>query len=180
MTGKLGKLQKEFDLKICAFVLMNNHFHLLMLTPNQDIDRVMYFFMKTTTLAMQRHTGRINKIFGGRYKGCLIDNQFYLLNAFKYVLRNPVRAGLTEFAQDYAFSTLNPDASQEVPFKIEEILPVSIQSHYKILVWRWINEAFSSEETLSIKSGLAKSQFSFQKDRITRKEIYPKEARFLT
>lgn len=180
MTGKLGKLQKEFDLKICAFVLMNNHFHLLMLTPNQDIDRVMYFFMKTTTLAMQRHTGRINKIFGGRYKGCLIVNQFYLLNAFKYVLRNPVRAGLTEFAQDYAFSTLNPDASQEVPFKIEEILPVSIQSHNKILEWRWINEAFSSEETLSIKSGLAKSQFSFQKDRITRKEIYPKEPRFLT
>lgn len=145
MTSKLGKLQKEFDLKISAFVLMDNHFHLLMLTPSEDIDRVMYFFMKNSTLAMQKHCGRINKIFGGRYKGCLIDNQSYLLNAYRYILRNPVRAGISQFAQDYTYSSLNPDSSHSLTLKIEEIVPLSLQSQNKILEWRWVNEAFTSE-----------------------------------
>lgn len=173
MTGKLSKLQKEFDLKISAFVLMNNHFHLLMLTPKEDIDRVMYFFMKNSTIAMQKQSGRINKIFGGRYKGCLIDNQFYLLNAYKYILRNPVRAGVSQLAQDYSYSSLNPDTAQSLPFKLEEIVPLSIKSHNKVLEWRWINEAFSVEETQSIKNGLSKSHFKYQKDRVSRKEISP-------
>jgi len=174
MIGKLGQLHKEHGLKISAFVLMNNHFHLLMLTPNEDIDRVMYFFMKNSTLAMQKHTGRINKIFGGRYKGCLIDNQSYLLNAYKYILRNPVRAGITQYAQEYAYSSLNPDASQSLPFKIDEVVPLSLQSPNKILEWRWVNEAFTQEETLSIKTGLSKSHFAYQKDRTSRKEVRPK------
>lgn len=180
MTGKLGRLQKEFDLKIPAFVLMNNHFHLLMLTPHEDIDRVMYFFMKQSTIAMQKHTGRINKIFGGRYKGCLIDNQAYLLNAYKYIYRNPIRGGLSQYAQDYEFSLLNPDTAQDLPFKIDEIIPVSIQSNGHILEWRWINEAFTTEETMSIKHGLSRSRFEPKRDRSTNRKIDPKHDVLLT
>ena len=180
MTGKLGKLQKEYDLKISAFVLMNNHFHLLMLTPREDIDRVMYFFMKRTTLAMQKHSGRINKIFGGRYKGCLIDNQMYLLNAYKYIYRNPIRGEITQFAQDYPYSSLNPDIAQSLPFRIEEIVPLSLQSHSRMLEWRWINESFTTEETTSIKFGLSKSQFRLKRDRSTNKEIKPEFNMLLT
>ncbi len=65
MLKELRLLQKEYDLKISAFVLMDNHFHLLALTPKESIDRVMYFFMKNVTKKMQKRTGRINKIFGG-------------------------------------------------------------------------------------------------------------------
>lgn len=90
MTRKLGDLQRQFGIKVAAFVLMNNHFHLLILTPNEDIDRVMYFFMKDVTLEIQKYTGRINKIFGGRYKGSMIHNYGHLVNVYKYILRNPI------------------------------------------------------------------------------------------
>lgn len=90
MTDKLAKLQNAHQIKIAAFVLMNNHFHLLLLTPNEDIDRIMYSFMKETTLEIQRCTGRINKIFGGRYKGSMITSYSYLVNVYKYIYRNPV------------------------------------------------------------------------------------------
>ena len=53
MTKKLAKLQRDHGIKIAAFVLMNNHFHLLLLTPNEDIDKIMYFFMKEVTLEIQ-------------------------------------------------------------------------------------------------------------------------------
>lgn len=174
MTSNLGLLQKEFDLKIPAFVLMNNHFHLLMLTPKEDIDRVMYFFMKRTTLAMQKHCGRINKIFGGRYKGCLIDNQFYLLNAYKYIYQNPLKEGLVGRAEEYRFSTLNPNVIQFLPFKKDEIVPLSLQSSCGLLESRWINETFSVEEASSIKHGLSRSQFALKRSRNTNKQISPK------
>jgi putative transposase len=57
----------------CSFFLMNNHFHLLVLTPEEDIDGIMYFFMKEVTLEIQKCSGRINKIFGGRYKVSMIS-----------------------------------------------------------------------------------------------------------
>lgn len=74
MTRKLAELQRLYGIKIAAFVLMNNHFHLLMLTPKEDIDRIMFYFMKDVTLEIQKCTGRINRIFGGRYKGTIIDS----------------------------------------------------------------------------------------------------------
>lgn len=173
MTARLGLLQKEYNLKIGAFVLMNNHFHLLLLTPKVDIDRVMYFFMKKTTLEMQKQTGRINKIFGGRYKGCLIEDLYYLLNAYKYICLNPVRANLVKQAQDYEFSTLNSSTFEILPFKVEEFVPLSLQARNRELEYRWINETFTPEETKSIKTGLSKSKFSFQKHRTQKRIISP-------
>lgn len=68
LSGQLGKLQKQFDLKIAAFVLMSNHFHLILLTPVEDIDWVMFYFMKDTTKIINKKSGRINRIYGSRYK----------------------------------------------------------------------------------------------------------------
>jgi len=166
MTGRLGRLQKEFELKIPAFVLMSNHFHLLMLTPKEDIDRIMYFFMKDTTKAMQRHTGRINKIYGGRYKGCLIDNHRYLLSAYKYIYQNPLRSNLCKQAENYKFSSLNPQTKEQLTFDIDEIVPLSIQSKNGGLEYRWINESFTPLESKGIKIGLSRTKFCLKKEEV--------------
>lgn len=171
MTTQLDKLQKQFNLKISAFVLMNNHFHLLMLTPEEDIDWVMFYFQKDTTKSMQHHLGRINRIYGSRYRGCLIENQHYLLSAYKYIYLNPVRAGLVQRAEEYKFSTLSNSVA--LPFKLEEIVPLALQSRNRELESRWINETFTSEESSSIKTGLSKSKFSYKKMRSTQKLIQP-------
>ncbi len=171
LSGQLGKLQKQFDLKIAAFVLMNNHFHLLMLTPHEDIDWVMFYFMKDTTKLINKKSGRINRVYGSRYRGCLIDNQHYLLSAYKYIYQNPIRAGLSERAQDYQFSTLNTHTF--LPFTLEQIVPLALQSRNKELECRWINETFTVEENSSIRSGLTKPTFSYQKHRTRKIEIKP-------
>lgn len=171
LTGQLAKLQKQFDLKIAAFVLMSNHFHLLMLTPTEDIDWVMFYFMKDTTKIINKHSGRINRVYGSRYRGCLIDNYHYLLSAYKYIYQNPIRAGLSDRAQDYKFSTLN--TSIHFPFNIEEIVPLTLQSRNKEIESRWINETFTPDEGSSIRSGLAKPKFKYKKHRTRKIEIRP-------
>lgn len=171
LSAQLGKLQKKFDLKIAAFVLMNNHFHLLMLTPQEDIDWVMFYFMKDTTKIINKQSGRINRVYGSRYRGCLVENQHYLLNAYKYIYQNPIRAGLSQRAQDYKFSTLN--TSILLPFNLEEIVPLSLQSRNKELESRWINETFTADENSSIRSGLSKPKFQYKKHRTRKIEIKP-------
>lgn len=171
MAKKLGELQKKYHLRIGAFVLMNNHFHLLVLTPDEDIDRVMYFFMKEVTLMIQKRTGRINKIFGGRYKGCIIEHHRYFMNVYKYIQRNPIAAGLSLKAESYPFSSLfyqlNPMA--KLSFEIEEFF--KFQGSSKFL--EWINASFRDEEAASIKAGLTKSAFSYRKNRNDGKVIEP-------
>ena len=166
MIHKLKMLQKEHKIKIGAFVLMNNHFHLLLLTPDEDIDRVMYFLMKDLTLTIQKKTGRINKIFGGRYKGCIIEHHNYLMNVYKYIYRNPVAAGLTKRAEEYVFSTLHPGNS---------LVLEPIVRKYEL---DWMNESFKINEADSIKFGLTRTIFQYSKDRATNKFIKPDDTAF--
>ena len=163
MLRKMRKLQREYDLKVSAFVLMGNHFHLLALTPNEPIDRIMYFFMKEVTKEFQKRSGRINRIFGGRYKGCLIDNSRYLLNVYKYILRNPVAAGISERAEDYKFSTLYMKNSGEIPgIQIEEIMPMNLAVSKDVEI-NWINSGFEDEEINCVRWGLSKTRFEYKK-----------------
>jgi putative transposase len=160
--SELKKLQSEFDFKIGAFVLMNNHFHLLALTPKEDIDRIMYFFMRRLTLRIQKRSGRINRIFGGRYKGSIIESERYFYNVYKYIYRNPIAAGIVERAEDYDFSTINGVRS----LRVEPLFPSS-----ELL--KYINNSFTEVEALSIKQGLKKVVFEYSKDRSTGRPIVP-------
>lgn len=151
MTFELRRLQIEHDLMIGAFVLMDNHFHLLMMSPNLPVDRVMYFFMKRITLKIQKETGRINKIFGGRYKGCLIIGEQYLFNVYKYIYRNPVKAGICSKVEDYGFSTL-----QESLLELEILFFHSRKTDVEL---RWLNREFPHEQSKFIGSALKRVSF---------------------
>ena len=172
MSSHLVKLQKEHGIQIGAFVLMSNHFHLLVRSPNIDIDRFMYFFMKRITIEIQRRTDRINKIFGGRYKGSLIDNFNYLANVYKYIYRNPVAANIVTSAEYYVYSSLFFSLNQDprLKFELTECLVPEINSRNKL---SWINHAFNPKAAESIKVGLKKTHFSYGKSRVSGKEIEP-------
>lgn len=176
MNFRLESIQKEHGIRIAAFVLMSNHFHLLVLTPNLDIDRLMYFFMKGVTLDIQKRSKRINKIFGGRYKGSLIDSYAYLMNVYKYIYRNPIAAKIVTSAEDYPYSSLylSIKDNSRMTFKLERVMPNSLnESDKKSIELAWINQSFSQPEALSIKTGLRKTIFSYEKDRTTGKPITP-------
>lgn len=173
MVIKLRALQVEHDLKIAAFVLMDNHFHLLALTPKERIDRIMYFFMKRVTGELQKKAGRTNKIFGGRYKGCLIENSRYLLNAYKYIYRNPIAAGISERAEEYQFSTFNERTKH--PLELDQIMPANLSVSRQAEV-QWINSSFDDKEAESMRWGLTRSKFQYK--RLKRKVIIQPEIKF--
>jgi putative transposase len=151
MLSHLRSLQHEHRIQLAAFVLMDNHFHILMLTPEEDIDRIMYFFMKKISTSIRKSTGRINRVFGNRYKGCLILDESHLFNVYKYIYRNPVKAGLCQNIEQYKYSSwkmTNP--------KVETLFFSSPWSSGEL---KWLNEGFKDEVSNVIKFSLRKTIF---------------------
>lgn len=66
----------------------------------------MNYFMRETARETSRLSNRINQTFGARHHKTLIGNAHYFLTAYKYVYRNPVRAGLVRRTEEYRYSTL--------------------------------------------------------------------------
>jgi REP element-mobilizing transposase RayT len=95
-----------YNVRIHAFVLMNNHFHMLITTPEANLSQAMNYLMREVSKATNRQSGRINQVFGGPYHRSVIKNRLYYQHAYKYVYRNPIEAGVSERVENYSFSTL--------------------------------------------------------------------------
>src|SRR4051812_21996239 len=63
-----------FGARIHSFVLMNNHFHMLISTPHEDLGEVMMHFMRSGTRLLNLISGRSGRVFGARYFWSLIEN----------------------------------------------------------------------------------------------------------
>ena len=149
--------------EIHALVVMPNHFHLLISTPQSDLGVVMERFMASATKTMNRISGRSGRVFGGPYHWSLIDSTLYFANALKYVYRNPVRAGLCRDAEAYSFSTLSGlRGNGRLPFPL--YFPFGLCGFLGIpddptgLV-QWLNRTWSAEREAVIREGLKRTTF---------------------
>jgi putative transposase len=75
---------------------MSNHYHLVVETPDGNLSQGMRQLNGVFTQASNRRHGRTGHLFQGRFKAILVDKDSYLLELTRYVVLNPVRAGLVE------------------------------------------------------------------------------------
>ncbi|MBW2558366.1 MAG: transposase, partial [Deltaproteobacteria bacterium] len=74
-----------------GYVLMGNHFHLIIETPEANLGKLMQRFNTVYTVYYNRRHNRNGHLYQGRYKAILIDADEYLLELSRYVHLNPVR-----------------------------------------------------------------------------------------
>jgi putative transposase len=91
----LGQACGKTGWQVHAYCLMNNHFHLVVETPQANLATGMKWLLGTYTQRFNRRHRHWGHLFGGRYKAQLIDERSpgYLVIAANYVHLNPVRAG---------------------------------------------------------------------------------------
>ncbi len=102
----LEKTCEKYSLRVHLFVLLDNHFHMIVSTPKANLGDCMRYLNREVSKSVGTISGRTNRIFGCRYQRSLLDSERYLRNAVKYVCRNPVSAGLSTRVDNYEFSTL--------------------------------------------------------------------------
>ena len=96
----------RFRLRIHAYALMPNHFHLLA-TPGDGgcAPRVMQDVGRRYVRWYNARYSRTGTLWEGRYRTCLIDGEDYFLRCCRYIEFNPVRAGLCQSPGDYRWSS---------------------------------------------------------------------------
>ena len=89
---------------------MGNHFHLLVETPVPTLSQGMRQLDGVYGQAFNRRHGRVGHLFQGRFKGILVQREAHLLELVRYVVRNPVAAGLVAGAADWPWSSYRATA----------------------------------------------------------------------
>lgn len=95
-----------------AYCLMSNHYHLLIETPDANLSRGMRQLNGVYTQVFNRTHGRVGHVFQGRYKAILVEKESYLLELSRYIVLNPVRAGMVGSAKDWPWSSYQATTGQ--------------------------------------------------------------------
>ena len=102
---RLRTVVEQYHWLCHAWCLMDNHYHLLIETPEGNLARGMRALNGGYTQYHNRRHERVGHLFQGRYKAILVDREAYLLELSRYVVLNPVRAGLVEDVGEYRWSS---------------------------------------------------------------------------
>ena len=112
---ELAKHSSEFACALHAYVLMDNHVHLL-LTPS-TADGIS-LLMKNLGQRFVQHMNRIHKRTGalweGRFHSSVVDTGSYLFSCYRYIEMNPVRAGMVRQPRDFMWSSYRANAEGAV------------------------------------------------------------------
>lgn len=154
---ELDDASKRHNLIVHSFVLMANHFHLLVSTPDANISQGMHQFMGRTSRRLTRVGNRINETYAGRHFKCVLQHHNYYLNAYKYNYRNPVTAGVVERVEDYPFSTLPSVMGQApMPFSMRPDLTYASDPMGTL---NWLNTTPSPERTEAARYAFKRAYF---------------------
>jgi len=101
----LQEASELWNVRISAFCLMSNHYHLLIQTPDSNLSRGMRHINGVYTQRFNRIHKKEGQLFRGRYKAVLIDADSHLLEVLRYIHRNPLKADIVKNPSDYDWSS---------------------------------------------------------------------------
>lgn len=101
----LDECSEMFNINVHAYCLMDNHYHLLIRTPDANLSRAMRHLNGVYTQRFNRLQKTDGPLFRGRYKSQLIEEDCYLLIVSRYIHLNPVEAGIVAKPCEYRWSS---------------------------------------------------------------------------
>ena len=103
--AKIGETAEKYQLLVHAYVLMDNHYHLLVETPRANLSQAMHYLNASYGNWFRRKYDIVGSVFQGRYKAILVEKDEYLKVLSAYIHLNPVRAGIVEEPSKYEYSS---------------------------------------------------------------------------
>ena len=111
----LNQVVERFNWLVHAYCLMDNHYHLLIETPDGNLSKGMRQLNGVYTQANNRNNNRVGHVFQGRYKAILVQKESYFLELARYIVLNPVRARMRNNPKSWPWSSYRDTAGYRVP-----------------------------------------------------------------
>ncbi len=109
----LGQVCERFNWQCHAYCLMDNHYHIVIETIEGNLSAGMRHLNGVYTQWHNRAHGRVGHVFEGRFKAIIVQREAYLLELARYVVLNPVRAGICAMPQDWPWSSYRAMLGQD-------------------------------------------------------------------
>jgi putative transposase len=110
----LGHYAVETGCALHAYVLMDNHVHLLLTPKTEDsAAQLMKALGQRYVQYVNRAYGRTGSLWEGRFRSCIAGEEAYVLGCQRYIEMNPVRAGMVARPADYRWSSYKANARGE-------------------------------------------------------------------
>lgn len=100
MLGAEGRFGRSYD----VFCLMSSHFHLLVRAPLPNLSKGMHWLNGVYASRFNRRWGRVGHVFENRFHAWVMRDEPHWQRTCRYILDNPVKAGLCEFADDWPWA----------------------------------------------------------------------------
>ena len=97
--------KEKYDFYLLAYVLMGNHYHLLIKTTRPNLSKIMHYINGSYTTYFNVKRGKSGHLFQGRYKSLVIDADSYFKELTRYIHLNPIRAKMVEDPWNYKWSS---------------------------------------------------------------------------
>ena len=102
----LAHYQQEYGVKLFAFVLMDNHVHLLLERPQStSLGEIVKTLHGRFSKEINRERRQVGHLFQGRFYSLIVEEDAYLLELTRYIHLNPVRAGMVDSPDQYRWGS---------------------------------------------------------------------------
>ncbi|MEZ4704389.1 MAG: transposase [Bdellovibrionota bacterium] len=162
MCNEFSYSQKKYGVDIISFVMMSNHLHLIVSTPNMNLDLFMALSLRQISRNIGSISNKSNHLFGNRYHWSIVKNELYFSNVYRYVFQNPIYAGISKKVEQYRFSTLYYEHNNKaLPL---HLCPIPVQNEFMVPQQygrriQWLNEVFPETKQKLIEIGLRNPEF---------------------
>ncbi|MFH1665392.1 MAG: transposase [Candidatus Omnitrophota bacterium] len=138
------RAKEKYHFRLYAYVLMPNHYHLLIQTLQANLPKIMHYINSVYTTYYNKVNRNVGHVFQGRYKSLIVDADTYFKELTRYIHLNPVRAKIADKPEEYEWSSYKGYISRKGDGfidrgDIDKVLGMSIEE-YKKYVYRGIGK----------------------------------------
>jgi REP element-mobilizing transposase RayT len=152
---QLESVVSRFNWICHAYCLMDNHYHLLIETPEGNLSMGMRHLNGVYTQSFNRQHQRVGHIFQGRFKAVIVEKESHLLELCRYVVLNPVRAEMVSAPQKWPWSSYRATVGiNTTPY---------LTTDWILAQFGWIKSEAKNKYRQFVKEGMTEKEAPWEK-----------------
>jgi putative transposase len=158
LLSAIERMSVRYAVRCYTFCLMGNHYHLVLETPRGNLSLAMRYVNGVYTQAVNRRHQRTGHVFEGRFRSLVVDSDAYLRDLVRYVVLNPVRAGLAQDASAWPWSSYRATAGLEPPSPalyvdwIDQAFGGSTRAQAQLKFRLFVNDALTKHAVMDVNA----------------------------